>query len=81
MIESFAAMLGQEKTAIGFRFPTNPDEANQTTFHPNDRDHLEDYLDQRAADSKAAMERYEAAAKTSKRLKQFQEDNEITYFQ
>lgn len=84
LIESFAQILGKDKSQVQFRYENNtPRDASDDVVvsHPNDQDYLPAFIRQHKEPSPAQL-RYEAAAKSSARLSLFQDNSpaNIKYF-
>jgi hypothetical protein len=79
LIESFAGMLGKERTALKFQYAAGGELLEVT--HPNDKSYLDGYLATHNAKS-AALVQYETAAKKSVRLRAYQDTSPagIEYF-
>lgn len=75
LIEFFAAILGKTRTQVEFSYPAAP-----KVDHPNDKDYLPAYLAKHSTPSPELL-RYEEFAKRSQRLKEYQDENGIEYFQ
>lgn len=85
LIESFASLLGKQRTQLIFRYENNtPNDKTDDIFvkHPNDKAYLPDYLAAHKGKS-PEQTRYEMFAKKSTRLKLFQDNSpaKIKYFQ
>jgi hypothetical protein len=84
LIESFAGLLGTDKSNVSFRYENNtPNNANDdiVVSHPNDADYLGTFLSKHNNKS-PEMLRYENAAKRSARLAEFERNSpaDIVYF-
>lgn len=84
LIESFATILGEDKTSLRFRYenntPGNKDD-DIIVSHPNDGDYLDQAIE-RGQVPNSQMERYVEMAKASERLRVYMEASpaNITYF-